>query len=64
MQNQEQMGARMLEILMRGVSTRNYKEVIPAMAETAEFPVPPSAAGWPKPRRPRWKRCWRGVSTT
>jgi transposase-like protein len=35
MQNREQMGARMLEILMRGVSTRNYKEVIPAMAETA-----------------------------
>ena len=35
MQNQEQMGSRMLEILMRGVSTRNYKEVIPAMAETA-----------------------------
>jgi transposase-like protein len=34
MQNQEQMGERMLEILMRGVSTRNYKEVIPAMAET------------------------------
>ena len=28
------MGARMLEILMRGVSTRNYKEVIPTMAET------------------------------
>ena len=35
MQNREQMGARMLEILMRGVSTRNYKEVIPAMTETA-----------------------------
>lgn len=35
MQNQAQMGARMLEILMRGVSTRNYKEVIPEMAETA-----------------------------
>ena len=34
MQNGEQMGARMLEILMRGVSTRNYKEVIPTMAET------------------------------
>jgi len=34
MQNGEQMGARMLEILMRGVSTRNYKEVIPSMAET------------------------------
>jgi transposase-like protein len=34
MHNGEQMGARMLEILMRGVSTRNYKEVIPTMAET------------------------------
>jgi transposase-like protein len=34
MQNGEQMGARMQEILMRGVSTRNYKEVIPTMAET------------------------------
>ncbi len=34
MQNQTPMSARMLEILMRGVSTRNYKEVIPAMAET------------------------------
>ena len=35
MQNRERMGARMLEIVMRGVSTRNYKEVIPSMAETA-----------------------------
>ena len=35
MRNREQMGARMLDILMRGVSTRNYKEVIPQMAETA-----------------------------
>jgi transposase-like protein len=34
MRNGERMGARMLEIAMRGVSTRNYKEVIPAMAET------------------------------
>jgi hypothetical protein len=34
MRNGEQMGARMLEILMRGVSTRNYTEVIPTMAET------------------------------
>jgi transposase-like protein len=34
MHNGKQMGARMLEIAMRGVSTRNYKEVIPAMAET------------------------------
>ncbi len=35
MQNRKQLGARMLDILMRGVSTRNYKEVIPQMAETA-----------------------------
>jgi transposase-like protein len=35
MQNQEQMGARMLDILLHGVSTRNYKAVIPEMAETA-----------------------------
>jgi transposase-like protein len=34
MQNSAPMSARMLEIAMRGVSTRNYKEVIPAMAET------------------------------
>jgi putative transposase len=35
MQNQKQMGARMLDILLHGVSTRNYKAVIPEMAETA-----------------------------
>ena len=35
MQNRPAMSARMLEILMRGVSTRNYKAVIPEMAETA-----------------------------
>jgi transposase-like protein len=34
MQNPTPMGARMLDILLHGVSTRNYKEVIPAMAET------------------------------
>jgi len=34
MHNGEQMTARMLAILMRGVSTRNYKEVIPIIAET------------------------------
>ena len=34
MHNGKQMGARMLEIAMRGVSTRNYKEVISTMAET------------------------------
>lgn len=35
MQNRGAMGARMLDILLHGVSTRKYKEVIPAMAETA-----------------------------
>src|SRR5262249_60520362 len=35
MQNQQPMGARMLDILLHGVSTRNYKAVIPEMAETA-----------------------------
>jgi putative transposase len=34
MHNGEQMGVQMLEFLMRGVSTRNYKEVIPSLAET------------------------------
>lgn len=35
MQNPAPMGKRMLDILMHGVSTRNYKQVIPEMAETA-----------------------------
>ncbi len=35
MQNPTPMGARMLDILLHGVSTRNYKQVIPKMAETA-----------------------------
>jgi transposase-like protein len=34
MQNSAPMNARMLEIAMLGVSTRNYKEAIPKMAET------------------------------
>jgi transposase-like protein len=34
MHNSKQLDARVLEILMRGVSTRNYKEVISKMAET------------------------------
>jgi transposase-like protein len=34
MRNGQQMGARMLDIAMRGVSTRNYQEVISKMAET------------------------------
>ena len=35
MQNPTPMGARMLDILLHGVSTRSYKQVIPQMAETA-----------------------------
>ena len=35
MRDQEQMRARMLDTLLHGVSTRNYKAVIPKMAETA-----------------------------
>jgi len=35
MQNPTPMGERMLDILMHGVSTRNYMQVIPEMAETA-----------------------------
>ena len=34
MQHPAQTGKRMLDILMRGVSTRNYQQVIPQMAET------------------------------
>ena len=34
MQDQPRMGARMLDILMRGVSTRQYGSVIPEMADT------------------------------
>ena len=34
MRTHSRIGGRMLDILMRGVSTRNYKEVLPEMAET------------------------------
>ncbi len=34
MRTQSRIGGRMLDILMRGVSTRNYREVLPEMAET------------------------------
>jgi putative transposase len=34
MQKEPRLGARMLDILMRGVSTRQYRAVIPEMAET------------------------------
>lgn len=34
MHNQPRLGARMLDILMRGVSTRQYQGVIPQMADT------------------------------
>jgi len=35
MQTEPQLGSRMLEILLEGVSTRKYEGVLPAMAETA-----------------------------
>jgi len=34
MQNDSRLGRRMLEILMHGVSTRNYRQVLPEMADT------------------------------
>ncbi len=34
MQDQPRLGARMLDILMRGVLTRQYRGVIPEMADT------------------------------
>jgi len=34
MQNDSRLGRRMLEILMHGVSTRNYRTVLPEMADT------------------------------
>ena len=34
LQSHSRLGSRLLEILMRGVSTRNYREVLPAMAES------------------------------
>lgn len=30
------LGSRILEILMKGVSTRNYKSILPEMAETVD----------------------------
>ena len=40
MQDQPRLGARMLDILMRGVSTRQYQGVIPEMADRWGFPSP------------------------
>jgi len=34
MRSDEKLGSRMLEILLRGVSTRQYRAVLPEMAET------------------------------
>lgn len=34
LQSNSRLGSRLLEIVMRGVSTRNYREVLPAMAES------------------------------
>ena len=37
-QNQSPLGGRILDTLLRSVSTRNYKDVIPQMAETVPLP--------------------------
>ncbi len=37
MRREEKLGGRMLEILLRGVSTRQYRAVLPEMAETVEM---------------------------
>jgi len=37
MRREEKLGGRMLEILLRGVSTRQYRAVLPEMAETVGF---------------------------
>lgn len=34
LQSNSRLGSRLLEMVMRGVSTRNYREVLPAMAES------------------------------
>jgi len=36
MHDQSPLGERMLDSLLRGVYTRNYKDVIPQMAETVQ----------------------------
>lgn len=39
MRSEEKLGGRMLEILLRGVSTRRYRAVLPEMAETVPVPL-------------------------
>jgi hypothetical protein len=46
MPDQSPLGARMLETLLRGVFTRNYKSVIPQMAETVSSAIVPRGPCW------------------
>ena len=55
----EKTGEEMFEALLKGVSTRNYREV-PEMANSAG--VSKSQAGKrPSKERGGWKNCWRGA---
>jgi len=64
MQADDKLGSRMLEILLRGVSTRQYKAVLPEMAETVGCPSPASARRRSKPARKNFSGCANGDSTT
>ena len=57
MQDQIGMGSRVLDILMEGVSTRQYGAVIPKMADTVGFRNPASAGQPFRPRRRSWTNC-------
>jgi putative transposase len=62
MQDQPRLSARMLDILMRGVSTRQYRSVIPEMADTVGVSKSSVSRQIIEPRRPKWKPCWGGAS--
>ena len=53
-QDREAMGRRMLDLLMRGVSTRKYEHVIPAMAETVGVSKPATVVAGICSRRTRF----------
>jgi hypothetical protein len=64
MQEKSPLGERMLDTLLRGVSTRNYKDVIPQMAETVGVSKSSVSRQATKPRRRSWKLCSAAASMT
>ncbi len=52
----EKTGEEMFEALLKGVSTRNYREVIPE-ANSAGVSKSPGTSK----ERGGWKNCWRGA---